>query len=153
MKIRIVLRLVVLAAIVLDSPGVYPCAWATGYFHQLTCLRGSLVGTSWIWPRWVRQRFTRGNVDLRLFEYRWPLRNQSEMPFVKEVRTDASGNFDFGALQEGHYTLVIDWPSEFGDRFDIEIKKLPKSTSSVRIDVSPANPDCTGGHTIDVLSE
>jgi hypothetical protein len=93
------------------------------------------------------------NVELRLFEYRWPLRNQSEMPFVKEVRTDASGNFDFGALQEGHYTLVIDWPSEFGDRFDIEIKKLPKSTSSVRIDVSPANSDCTGGHTIDVLSE
>jgi hypothetical protein len=28
----------------------------------------------------------------------------------------------------------------------VEIKKLPKPTSPVKIDVSPVSPDCTGGH-------
>jgi hypothetical protein len=68
------------------------------------------------------------------------------MPLVKTVRTDTNGEFDFGVLQEGHYTLVIDWPSEYADWFDVEIKNLPRRTSSVKIDVSPVYPDCTGGH-------
>jgi|HubBroStandDraft_1064217.scaffolds.fasta_scaffold40110_2 5-hydroxyisourate hydrolase-like protein (transthyretin family) len=65
---------------------------------------------------------------------------------VKTARTDKDGRFDFGVLQEGHYTFVIDWPSEYAESFDVEIKKLPRSTSSVKIDVSPVYPDCTGGH-------
>ena len=85
-------------------------------------------------------------MNLRLYEYRWPLYDRSEMPLVKTVKTDRSGRFDFGDLQEGHYTLVIDWPSEYAEWFDVEIKKLPKSTASVKIDVSPVYPDCTGGH-------
>ena len=98
------------------------------------------------WPRWLRQRVRRDNVNLRLYEYRWPLRDRSEMPLVKTVKTDNGGRFDFGELPEGHYTLVIDWPSEYAEWFDVEIKKLPKPTTSVKIDVSPVYPDCTGGH-------
>lgn len=41
---------------------------------------------------------------------------------------------------------MIDWPAEYSDAFDVEIKKLSVETSLVEIDVSPVNPDCTGGH-------
>jgi hypothetical protein len=98
------------------------------------------------WPRWVRQRVVRSNVTLHLYEYRWPLHNRSEMPFVKSVKTDDHGQFDFGELPIGHYTLVIDWPSEYAEWFNVEITRLPKPTTSVKIDVSPVYPDCTGGH-------
>ena len=88
----------------------------------------------------------KGQREFTLFEYRWPLHDRSEMPLVKSVKTDGSGRFDFGDLQEGRYTLVIDWPSEFGERFDVQIKKQPRPTTSVKIDISPAYVDCTGGH-------
>jgi hypothetical protein len=105
------------------------------------------------WPRWLRQRVTRGDVNLRLYEYRWPLRDRSERPLVKTARADKDGRFDFGVLQEGHYTFVVDWPSEYAESFDVEIKKLPRSTSSVKIDVSPVYPDCTGGHEFVAFSD
>ena len=68
------------------------------------------------------------------------------MRLVKAVKTDQHGWFDFGELPKGHYTLVIDWPSDYAQWFDVEITTLPKPTASVKIDVSPAYPDCTGGH-------
>ena len=101
----------------------------------------------------MRQRVARDNVNLRLYKYRWPLHDRSEMPLVKTVKTDGSGRFDFGELQEEHYTLVIDWPSEYGEWFDVEIKKLSRPTTSVKIDVSPVYPDCTGGHEFIPLQE
>jgi hypothetical protein len=145
MKDRFAFRVIVLAVVVFQVQMAYPCSWAIGYFNQVTCLRGTVVGLNRGWPRWLRQRVTRDNVNMRLYRYRWPLR-PSEMPAVKKVKTDDSGRFDFGELQEGHYTLVIDWPSEYAEWFDVEIKKLPRQTSSVKIDVSPVYPDCTGGH-------
>lgn len=146
MRNRLALRVVILAGLVFQVQLSYPCSWAIGYFHQVTCLRGTVVGMSRGWPRWLRQRVARDDVNLRLYEYRWPLHDRSEMPLVKAVKTDGSGRFDFGDLQEGHYTLVIDWPSESAGWFDVEIKKLPRLTTSVKIDVSPVYPDCTGGH-------
>jgi hypothetical protein len=101
----------------------------------------------------MRQRVARNNVNLRLYIYRWPLHDRSEMPLVKSLRTDKSGNFDFGVLPQGHYTLLIDWPSDDSNWFDVEIKKLPRATSSVKIDVTPVYPDCTGGHEFMVFSE
>jgi hypothetical protein len=153
MKHRFAFRAVILAAIVFQVQIAYPCSWAIGYFHQVTCLRGTVVGMSRGWPRWLRQRVARDNVNLRLYKYGWPLHDHSEMPLVKTVKTDGSGRFDFGELQEGHYTLVIDWPSEYGDSFEVEIKNLPRPTTSVKIDVSPVYPDCTGGHEFISLQE
>jgi hypothetical protein len=97
------------------------------------------------YPRWLRQRVSRGNVSLRLYEYRWPRDIRESQP-VATVKTDEHGRFDFAALREGHYTLVVDWPAAYSDFFDVEIKKLLVETSSVKIDVSPVDPDCTGGH-------
>ena len=150
---RLVLRAIVLAALLFQVQLTFPCSWAIGYFHQVTRLRGTVVGMNRAWPRWLRQRVARGNVNLRLYEYRWPLHDRSEMPLVKAVRADEIGVFDFGVLQEGHYTLVIDWPSEFANQFDVEITKRPRPTSSVKIDVSPVYPDCTGGHEFIAFSE
>jgi hypothetical protein len=76
------------------------------------------------------------------------------MPLVKAVKTDDNGEFDFGPLQPGHYTLVVDekkWGSS--DWYDVEVKDLPRSTQSVTIDVSPVSPDCTGGHEFIVKSQ
>jgi hypothetical protein len=94
-----------------------------------------------------RQReFTAIRISLALHDH-------SGMPLVKSVKTDGSGRFDSGDLQEGHYTLVIDWQSEYAERFNVEIKKLPRPTTSVKIDLSPVYPDCTGGHEFISLQE
>jgi hypothetical protein len=153
MRDRFVLRAIILAALVFHLQLAYPCSWAIGYFHQITRLRRTVVGMHRGWPRWLRQRVARGDVNLRLYEYRWPLHDRSEMKLVKTARTDDSGRFDFGVLQEGHYTLVIDWPSEDANWFDVEIKELPRPTSLVKIDVSPVYPDCTGGREFTAFSE
>ena len=145
-KNRFALRVLILMALVFQVQLAYPCSWAIGYFHQVTCLRGTVVGMSRGRPRWFRQRVARGNVNLRLYDYRWTVHDYNEMPLVKSVKTDGSGRFDFGDLQKGHYTLIIDWPSEYLEGFDVEITKLPRPTTSVKIDVSPVYPDCTGGH-------
>jgi hypothetical protein len=153
MQNRLVPRVIIVAALVFQVPLARPCSFVVGYFHQVTCLRGTVVGMGRGWPRWLRQRVARGSVNLRLYEYRSPVHNRSEMPLVETVRTDKDGRFDFGILQEGHYTLVIDWPSEYSESFDVEIKELPRPTSSVKIDVSPVYPDCTGGHEFIAFSD
>ncbi|MGB9007469.1 MAG: hypothetical protein WCC18_02555 [Candidatus Acidiferrales bacterium] len=76
------------------------------------------------------------------------------MPLVKKTEADDSGNFDFGALNDGHYTLVVDDPKWASSSwFDVEIKKLPRQTDSVIVDVSPNFPDCKGGHEFIIKSK
>ena len=68
-----------------------------------------------------------------------------ENQIVKQLVADDDGNFDFGPLPVGHYTLLI--ASTRGeDTFDVQVTPLQKPTASVTIDVSPNYPDCTGGH-------
>ena len=131
---------VVASLVLLTVPRTSACSFAVGYFHQVTALRGQVVGTSVRLPRWLRQFFARKHTKLELYEYRWP-RVPSDLELVKTVETNSDGRFDFGPLKAGHYTLVIE-----GDQFDVEVRDLPRLTESVTIDVSPIFPDCTGGH-------
>jgi hypothetical protein len=123
---------------------LHACTFGVGYFYQVTALKGQVVGTTHHGlPRWLRQSFAKKHAKLMLREYRWPT-GLNDLPptVVKTVETDGEGMFDFGPLRAGHYTLAID----DGDSFDVEIKELPQITDSVRIDVSPVYPDCSGGH-------
>jgi len=97
------------------------------------------------YPRWVRQRVVRGNEKLRLYRYASSGDIRESQP-IATVVTNENGEFDFGAMREGQYALVVDWPFEYSSFFDVEIRKLRVETSAVRIDVSPVNPDCGGGH-------
>ena len=117
------------------------CTLARGYFYQITALKGRVVGTHKLTyaPRWFRQSFARRHAKLALYEYGQPT---NKMSAVKTIETDDHGDFDFGPLQVGHYTLGID----DNDFFDVEVKELPRMTVSVTIDVSPIHPDCKGGH-------
>jgi hypothetical protein len=134
----------------------YPCSWTTGYFYQVTRLRGKVVGAK-IGPlqyaRWLRQSFARSGAKLTVYQYRWPIHSRSEMPFVKTTEADSHGNFDFGVLEPGHYTLIVDdavW--RHSDWFDFEVTTTPRETLSVTIDISPHFPDCKGGHELIVKS-
>jgi len=114
-----------------------------GYFHQVTALKGRVVGTNYHGlPRWLRQSFARKHVKLALYEYQWPRASLDDGSLIKTVETGDYGNFDFGVLAAGHYTLMIGG----GTLFDVEIKEMPRATESVTIDISPVYPDCTGGH-------
>ena len=123
------------------------CTWAIGYFHQVSHLRGTIVGVkdgdlrrNW---RWARHRVLRSDAVLRLYKYQWPLPPQR--PVLAEIHVDRVAAFDFGELPSGHYTLEIRFPGG-EDRFDVEVTKLPRLTKAVTIDVSPVFPDCSGGH-------
>ncbi len=138
-----------LLGVLLGVPQTRACSWAIGYFHQVTALKGRVVGTDvtlFQYAGWLRQSFARKHVKLTLYEYRWPRALDNMVP-VKTAETDKYGKFDFEALGTGHYTLVIDEKTwGHSDWFDVEVKELPRSTESVTIDVSPNFPDCTGGH-------
>jgi hypothetical protein len=119
------------------------CSFAEGIFHQVTALKGRVVGTTFHGlPRWWRQSIARKHAKLALYEYRWPRAAWDDGSLIKTTETDDRGHFDFGSLRMGHYTLRID----DNDLFDVEVKDLPRVTDSVTIDVSPVSPDCTGGH-------
>jgi hypothetical protein len=150
MKSRFPLRAFLVLELMALMPAAYPCTWAVGYFHQVTRLRGTVVGVNngdLRHPfRWMRQRVVRSDVRLTLYEYRWPVKGLGDLPVVKVIRTDSHGAFDFGTLPKGHYSLGLEDPWIGTDWFDVEIASLPKRIDLVRIDISPVWPDCTGGH-------
>jgi hypothetical protein len=113
-------------------------------------LRGTVVGAKMgplQYARWLRQSFTRKKVRLTLYEYRRPITRWTDAPVVKTTTTDKRGHFDFGNLQPGHYTLVLedaDWGTS--DWYDVEVTRDAPRTVSVTVDISPFFPDCKGGH-------
>jgi hypothetical protein len=138
-----------IAAVLIAMLQAHACEWAIGYFYQVTALKGRVVGTNTAFlhsVRWLRQSFVRQHAKLTLYEYCSPC-ERNKMPLIKTVETDTDGEFDFGPLKTGHYTLIID-EAKLGssDSFDVEVKDLPRVTESVTIDVSPVSPDCKGGH-------
>ena len=142
-------RLLLIAALLVPAQA-HACSWADGYFYQVSALRGNVVGAK-IGPlqysRWLRQSFARKNAKLTLYQYRSPISQRYELPFVKATKADVNGRFDFGDVAPGHYTLIID-DGDWGTSawFDVELKPQDKQTVAVTIDVSPNFPDCKGGH-------
>ena len=120
-----------------------------GYFHQVTAIRGQVVGRS-LGPlqfRWLRQFFSVDRADLALYEYRWPAKYQ-DLKLIARIKTDSGGNFDFGPIAQGHYVLEISVRDTalMGGEFDVEVTDAVKPTGRITIDVSPIHPDCSGGH-------
>ncbi len=64
------------------------------------------------------------------------------------TKTDSQGSFDFGTVPGGHYSLdvTVKGSDVMGGWFDVEVTDRVKPTESILIDVSPIEPDCTGGH-------
>ncbi|HEV2400355.1 MAG TPA: hypothetical protein VGS27_25680 [Candidatus Sulfotelmatobacter sp.] len=144
-------KLAVLVSVVTLSSFLLACSLAPihGYFHQVTAIRGRVVGRS-LGPfqfRWLRQSFGVDGAHLSLYEYRWPAKLE-DLKLVSSVNADAHGNFDFGPVRQGHYILNIgaDDSRLFGGMFEVEVTDTVRATKSVTIDVSPIHPDCRGGH-------
>jgi hypothetical protein len=105
-------RVLLAGALGLQAQQAISCSLAAGYFHQVTRLRGTLVGMGNYWPllgyrsypRWLRQRVVRENVNLRLYDYHGARSIRESQP-VATIRADEKGRFDFGTVPEGHYTL------------------------------------------------
>jgi hypothetical protein len=138
------LRLAIALLVVVQS--AFSCEWAVGYFHQVSSLKGRIVGRerSFFNPQWLRHRTSRPGAALTLYRYEHPW-NFQESSVVARATADADGNFGFGALAAGHYTLRVS-SGALQDSFDIEIVNDKRAATSVLIDISPAYPDCTGGH-------
>ena len=143
-------RLLIVIELIAVARATYPCSQALiGYFHQVTRLRGIVVGVNrgdLRHPfRWARQRVIRPDVKLTLYQYRWPFKSLNELPVVKVVKADRSGGFDFGTLPRGHYTVDINDPWGGVSSFDIEIGSQLKPVNFEIIDISPIYSDCKGG--------
>jgi hypothetical protein len=142
------LAIFVFAAVIPNLIGACELVIVPGYFHQVTAIRGKVVGRS-LGPlqfRWLRQSFRVVGANLALYEYRWPAKH-TDLKLVASVKTDPHGSFDFGPIAEGHYILEIrvnDLELMSGE-FDVEVTDAVKATNSITIDVSPLHPDCSGG--------
>jgi hypothetical protein len=93
--------------------------------------------------------FAVSSADLKLYDYNQPFHWDNKPPAIAKTTTTGAGDFDFGALQEGHYRLEISGDG-LEDLFDVEITNRIPMTKSITIDVSPIFPDCAGGHEFEV---
>jgi hypothetical protein len=142
MKLRLAIALLVVVQPALS------CSWAIGYFYQVKSLQGRIVGRerSFFNSQWLRHRSYRPGAKLVLYRYEHPW-NLQEYNVVARTTADGNGNFSFGTITPGHYTLQVS-SNPLQETFDIELVDNKRATTSVLIDISPADPDCTGGHEI-----
>jgi hypothetical protein len=130
------------------STTCFSCEWVRGYFHQVTAIRGHVVGKS-LGPvqwRWLRQSFNVRGAELTLYTYSDAYSPPDKQPeSIARTRADENGWFDFGETPKGHYTLVVR-AGDLSDWFDVEVTPAAQNTDYVKIDVSPNRPDCSGGH-------
>jgi hypothetical protein len=138
----------VLLLLTLESGG---CSFAFGYFHQVTQFKGKVVGRSLspVQFRWLRRMFSVAGAELTLYDYKDPFHWAHRPPAIAQTKTNSAGEFEFKAVKEGHYTLLIEG-SGFVDSFDVEVTSKVPPTAWITIDVSPTSPDCSGGHQFEV---
>jgi hypothetical protein len=66
---------------------------------------------------------------------------------VAQVNTNSSGAYDFGAVNEGHYSLgvSVNGSDSLGGWFPVVVTNKVGNTEAILLDVSPMHPDCSGG--------
>ena len=140
---------IILVVLVTFSSVCGACSWAVGHFHQVTAVRGRIVGKKLglVGFGWLRQSFSVAGATLTLYEYRSPATIKG-LKKIAVIEADSHGDFDFGSIPKGHYSLDISVKDSdrMGGWFDIEVTDAVKATRNVMIDVSPITPDCKGGH-------
>jgi hypothetical protein len=146
-RVARIIAICLFVVLVLGTGGA--CSFVSGHFHQVTAIRGRVVGRS-IGPlqfRWLRQSFSVSDATLNLYEYRSPAKVK-DLKKVAVINTDGHGNFDFGAIPNGHYSLAIDVKdsNRLGGWFDVEVTDSVRPTKDIVVDVSPIAPNCVGGH-------
>jgi len=134
--------------VIVQLAGACTMAPQPGYFHQVTSIRGRVVGRS-LGPlqfRWLRRSFSVSDATLTLYEYPWSATVQ-DLKRIAEVKTNSKGTFDFGAVPDGHYSLgvSVQGSDSLGGWFPVEVTNKVGRTEEILLDVSPIHPDCTGG--------
>jgi hypothetical protein len=119
-----------------------------GYFHQVTSIRGRVVGRS-LGPLqfgWLRRSFSVSGATLTLYEYPWSA-TIHDLKRIAEVKTNSKGAFDFGAVLDGHYSLgvSVQGSDSLGGWFPVEVTNKVGRTEEILLDISPIHPDCKGG--------
>jgi hypothetical protein len=110
---------------------------------HLARFRGQVVGKNlWIVQyRWLRRRFKAAGTTLSLVrvlpstEYQGNVVRNGER--AGETVINSSGNFDFGNLTPGQYSLTVTYPGEDAVEFGFVIDPSARS-ADVLIDASPA---------------
>ncbi len=92
--------------------------------------------------------FSIAGAQLDLYDYRLMGWDAKRKPVAHAV-ANASGEFQFDQLKEGHYSLHIKG-GVADDWFDVEVTNKVSPTDYINIDVSPTTPDCKGGHQFEI---
>src|ERR1700728_1276466 len=84
---------IIVVILTLGVSRILACSWAIGYFHQVTSLRGTIVGSTF--PilhsfRWFRQSVVRPHAKLALYDYCWPCDVRNLAP----VKTALTGEWN-----------------------------------------------------------
>ncbi len=139
----------------LNASHAMACTLVPGNFHQVTVLRGRVVGKSLgsLGFRWLRQSFSVSDATLTLYEYRFAdnnadLTRTNPAKEIAVVTVSSDGKFDFGSVPKGHYSIGVSVKNSnrMGGLFYVEVTDKVKATDKITLDVSPINPDCTGGN-------
>ena len=142
-------RITIILFVVAISSSGGACSWARGYFHQVTLIRGHVVGRNLglLHFRWLRQSFNVSEAKLTLYEF-GSARKIQDLKRIAVIKTDSHGNFDFGAIPKGHYSLdiTVKDSDRMGGWFDVEVTDAVKATKNITLDVSPIYPDSYRRH-------
>lgn len=124
------LAVVILGILLVCTTRLVACGWAIGYFHQVTQVKGRVVGQS-LGPvqfQWLRRMFSISGAELDIYEYRRTGWSDVRTPLAHVV-ADKSGAFQFDQLKEGHYSLRVRGGG-LEDWFDVEINEQSSSHRS-----------------------
>jgi Prealbumin-like fold domain len=138
------------AVSVLLLPGRVSACSLIPHTYQVTQLKGRVVGRA-LGPlnfKWLQRWFSVPGAELVVY-------HNDSYPFdanakpVAQIKADSQGKFEFDGLKDGIYVLHVKH-EKLDDWFSVEVDRKAPTTSWITIDISPLQPDCSGGHVFDV---